>query len=699
MALQNGKPPISTGPATTAQIDPSVFAPKHDAGPAIVLSGGGAKGDFEVGAVRCLYNLGVRPKILCGTSVGAINALKLAEGEDTPAPAPAPAGHVRGLAGLEKIWLNLSNDAQMWSLEPGVAEVFNTLKNLPSDASALESQAGSIGSDSIGGVIASIFGIPGFLSFAPQLSDLATLKQDVEDELNKLAATLNSAENIQGFVNYDPLEKIMRTPSSFFAPLQQNSGIKLRLAMVALEDGALRYVTETNTMIERDGRRTEVPPPPTAADIAKLNAQRQQLIDAIGDLTPGPDEGHAGQTRKPDPRLLNLKRKLAQLNEKLARLSVPMDLIRAAIASSSLPVICRPTTMQDGFTYIDGGIRTLAPIQSAVDAGASQVYAIAAGSFKFDAKSMEDIAGGAPLPLLGIALRVGEQILPDEVGRRDLFPANPWPVPVVVIQPDPSLDDIHDGLTIEPGLIRIRMAYGFMRAYDAVKAFEKFGPGSYLKAAQENSTKAKTSEIIQLRKQIWDLEFPANGKKFVMPDAPLPPAPYTVQNLPARDANAENQLRLLKQQLKTLVNARIAYYADAARNLDGTESLPADFRDWWRNWEAHSWTPPQPFLRMKTTISPGAITLNVQTSFTVQAWDEESGAPILDAIVKVDGVPVGVTGQEHKWIFKATTDDVPNSKGHPINVSEPPEITVSKSGYQNAVIQAAFKLGPANALA
>jgi predicted patatin/cPLA2 family phospholipase len=49
---------------------------------AIVLSGGGAHGDFEVGALRYLYNRGFYPKIICGSSVGAINGVKLAEGGD-----------------------------------------------------------------------------------------------------------------------------------------------------------------------------------------------------------------------------------------------------------------------------------------------------------------------------------------------------------------------------------------------------------------------------------------------------------------------------------------------------------------------------------------------------------------------------------------------------------------------------------------
>jgi NTE family protein len=74
---------------------------------AICLSGGGAKGDFEVGALRLLYDRGVRPNILAGTSVGAINAVKLAEGED-------PANPRQGLAGLETIWASLRRNEDMY---------------------------------------------------------------------------------------------------------------------------------------------------------------------------------------------------------------------------------------------------------------------------------------------------------------------------------------------------------------------------------------------------------------------------------------------------------------------------------------------------------------------------------------------------------------------------------------------------------
>lgn len=47
---------------------------------ALVLSGGGAKGCFEVGAVKRLWEEGFRPDIITGVSVGALNGAKLAEG-------------------------------------------------------------------------------------------------------------------------------------------------------------------------------------------------------------------------------------------------------------------------------------------------------------------------------------------------------------------------------------------------------------------------------------------------------------------------------------------------------------------------------------------------------------------------------------------------------------------------------------------
>ncbi len=46
---------------------------------ALVLSGGSSKGDFEVGPVRLLFELGFQPGLIVGTSVGSLNAVKLVE--------------------------------------------------------------------------------------------------------------------------------------------------------------------------------------------------------------------------------------------------------------------------------------------------------------------------------------------------------------------------------------------------------------------------------------------------------------------------------------------------------------------------------------------------------------------------------------------------------------------------------------------
>jgi NTE family protein len=53
---------------------------------AICLSGGGSRGDFEIGALEFLYEQGIRATIICATSVGSVNAAKLAEGEDANNP-------------------------------------------------------------------------------------------------------------------------------------------------------------------------------------------------------------------------------------------------------------------------------------------------------------------------------------------------------------------------------------------------------------------------------------------------------------------------------------------------------------------------------------------------------------------------------------------------------------------------------------
>jgi NTE family protein len=57
---------------------------------ALVLSGGAARGAFQVGVLRCLEQLGWRWDLVCGSSIGAIHAVALGVGH--------------GSAHLERLW-------------------------------------------------------------------------------------------------------------------------------------------------------------------------------------------------------------------------------------------------------------------------------------------------------------------------------------------------------------------------------------------------------------------------------------------------------------------------------------------------------------------------------------------------------------------------------------------------------------------
>lgn len=76
---------------------------------ALVLSGGGAKGSFQVGALKkWIVEDGKDYQILVGTSVGCINACKLAHAKTAPATGPNPL--VAEWEQLKEFWDSLNND-------------------------------------------------------------------------------------------------------------------------------------------------------------------------------------------------------------------------------------------------------------------------------------------------------------------------------------------------------------------------------------------------------------------------------------------------------------------------------------------------------------------------------------------------------------------------------------------------------------
>jgi hypothetical protein len=295
------------------------------------------------------------------------------------------------------------------------------------------------------------------------------------------------------------------------------------------------------------------------------------------------------------------------------------------------------------------------------------VYAIGAGT------PSVSVDGEKDWRILNTAKRVAFDIMPNEVGRKDFSPFNGWGVEVVVIQPR---DDLHDAFTIDPGRIRINMAYGFMRADDVMQARSK-KPAKPLELAETYSVDRHTYEIVELRKSIWEYEFAVNGKKYVAVKD-LPPTPSAVVAAPVPNG-ALAKLRQMKMQLKALVEKRLAAGGEC----------PAGYDKWWLDWEAHNWAPAEPLWKtLLIAVTPAKVGLNKPVTFTVSAWAQ--AAPVTDADVRVDGKAIGKTGKAITYTFVPTT----STKIDPVTKQkEPPEmpvVTVYKQGYPVATVPILF---------
>ncbi|MDZ4726597.1 MAG: patatin-like phospholipase family protein [Leptospira sp.] len=78
---------------------------------ALILSGGGARGAYQAGVFRCLEELKWKPDIICGTSVGAINACAIGSGMNSQE--------------LINLWLDLDQKKVMrFSFKHTIKELF-----------------------------------------------------------------------------------------------------------------------------------------------------------------------------------------------------------------------------------------------------------------------------------------------------------------------------------------------------------------------------------------------------------------------------------------------------------------------------------------------------------------------------------------------------------------------------------------------
>lgn len=440
---------------------------RHDTGPlAIALAGGGSRASFQIGALEYLYDEeNLKPEIFTGTSAGAILASALAQYSDADEQR-------KTLTQVEEIWSGMESSEEMFSERPWFSKLRTHLPMWMKVVSLRqESQRTSL-AQSIQTAVVDIFSRENSEKTISPLQTLTTLWEGAR-------ATTDLQQIIRGFGSETsafepgPMVQELLAPHIFDPTRLRASSTQLRISVVALESGRLRYVSS-------DGRMYD-------------------------------EEGH----------LL---------------IQEEIDFVDAITASCAIPGVFPPVNLA-GEHYVDGGIRANLPTEMAYTMGAGRVIAIVSG-----AKGPSEEESFANSDLLEVVMRAAAGIMPDELENLQIRLAKARGATVI----EPVID-VHDALTVDPGLISIAKDYGWMRAHDVMT-------DASAKASQ------LTHEIINMRRHLWAIE-----DKLFAPDADAPEA---------IEPELE-KLWELKGHLRSL--------------LDRVEpkALPRGADQWWQTWEKH----------------------------------------------------------------------------------------------------------------
>jgi len=369
----------------------------------LVLSGGGARSSFQIGALRYLYDrVRITPSVITGTSAGSILGSVLAQ-------YPDHAGQRAALAELERIWLDMTSSADMFTEYPWFARL---RANMPTWRKVMALRQRPARHDT-------------------QQHGMAWSPSTAWDALGTLWDAGRSSADLQTIVRGPSEERAAFTPGPIVDRLLEphvfsgqrlaESSVALRIAVVGLESGELRYVTNNGAVHDREDRPL-------------VGLERVDVADAIR-------------------------------------------------ASCAIPGVFPPVPLGREY-YVDGGVRESLPVEVAVDhLGVTRCFAVVASPAGVTPRD-----SFATADMFEIIMRSASGIMSDELQRDELAFAREHGVAVI----SPTVD-VHDLVTIDPGLIRIAVDYGWMCARDVVAD-----------ASQER--RDLTDEIIATRRRIWEIE-------------------------------------------------------------------------------------------------------------------------------------------------------------------------------------------------
>lgn len=580
---------------------------------ALALSGGGARGSFQLGAIMAIYEVyGFRPDLITGTSVGSVNAIMLAQ---APPPQVNEAGRILaavaggsidpGLAQarmLRTAWLGFRTPADFFTIQPAFAgtplhDVLNGISRPSNGEPPLKVAL----ADTLDTVTAMLAG-PQVIFTGPGAAII------IQTVIRPLVLNLLTENAI---CNLGPIMARLSNPSLLNLSTLA-AGTPVWFATVALESGRLRYVDGTGRFTESD-LRTPVVTALTNADVAAVSGldgtRRARITGLLTSYTAVVTAmtGHravidAAGTKAPVRSAA--VRELARLKERgdfLVRalrgqirdlpITTRVDPRRGVIASASIPCYFDPVAIGSE-RYADGGLREVLPTAAFRDRGVTELIGVSCST---NTLPETDSMSSAGLP--AVALRSLTEITLQEVTSGDIETARNLVPSAVIIEP---LFDVHGVVEVVPGLIEISEDYGWMRACDELQ------PG--LDARRDFAASLSTL-ITRVRRDTWADEWALNDAQLV--------------SLTSLSRPAVQRIRLRAWIVRELLRQRASI------------GLPAhpDAGQWWRAW-GRDFRPTRPFgapsiwARMDASTSDG-FTAPVAPAVT----DPESFLPNEGALV------------------------------------------------------------------
>jgi predicted acylesterase/phospholipase RssA len=387
---------------------------KHFERIGFALSGGGAKGCFQIGALRFLMEMrGIKPQMIAGTSVGSVNASKLAEGDKPPANDPS---YKPGLAGLIDIWHGLKKSEDMAVPIKAISEF----------ASLAFDEVLSIGMD----VAAAGFGVGSGL-LVPVLPCAGASIDPSIDNLKKLA---HDALFAGGIWSLSPTKEMMLDRKKFRPDLVANSPIKLFICWVGMLSGETFYVDNDRRLFVAPDFKTVVGSVDRIEDAIHASAAiplvfKSPVVKGTWKNKPFGDLGFDGGVTE----------------------VAPVEILAAHNATKIFAIACAPAEPIDLVTGEAG---------TASDAVFQKVIV----QFKKDNKPVTEEHFFAEMEQWRSILTVGQRGLDlavSETLREDLRVPG---TDVTVIRPYVVVNDTQQ---IEPGLVQANEGQGWMCAFDA----------------------------------------------------------------------------------------------------------------------------------------------------------------------------------------------------------------------------------------